>query len=170
MNFAHLHLLVNHVPVIIAITGIPVLALGLWLRNLTLTRTGLTLFVVAALAALAAYFTGEPAEEHLEGVAGLSETLIGRHEAAALAATIALGALGVLSLAALVFRRGRSRVAASVLLVLSLAPAALIGVAANRGGQIRHPEIRPGAVPVERARESARAGGTGPAAPAAARR
>ena len=148
MNGAHLHLLVNHVPVLGILFGLLLLVAALWRRSTELTRTSLVIFVLTAVAAVLVYLTGEPAEDAIEGVAGVTRGLIGRHEDAALAATIGLGILGAFSLGGLAgFRRLAvlPRWFTSSSLVLALVTAGMIGWAANLGGQIRHTEIRAGA-------------------------
>jgi uncharacterized membrane protein YeaQ/YmgE (transglycosylase-associated protein family) len=146
MSTVHLHLLLNHVPVIGTIIGLFLLAWAVFRRDQGLARATLTLFAVLAVVALATFLTGEPAEEAVEGLAGVTEGAIERHEEAALLATIALGILGALSLGTLVRFRRRPlplRVMA-LLLVLALVPAGVMGWTANLGGQIRHTEIRAG--------------------------
>jgi hypothetical protein len=71
--------------------------------------------------------------------------VVERHEEAALRATIALGVVGALSLAALLIRRGRTlpRGAMLAVLALGLVPAGAMVHTAYLGGQIRHSEIRP---------------------------
>ena len=144
MNWAHAHLILNHEPVVGLLLVLPILAWGLARRSQDLLRAGLSLLVLLALLSLAVFFTGEPAEELVENLAGVSEPMIERHEEAALFATIALVVVGALSLAGLLSFRRRAiplRLPA-VLLLLSLVPAGAVAWTANLGGQIRHPEIR----------------------------
>ena len=148
MNGAHLHLLVNHVPVLGILFGLLLLVAALWRGSTELTRTSLVVFVLTALAAVLVYLTGEPAEDAVEGVAGVTRGLIGRHEDAALAATIGLATLGLFSLGGLAGFRRLARIPrwfTSSSLLLALVAAGMIGWAANLGGQIRHTEIRAGA-------------------------
>lgn len=148
MNGAHLHLLVNHVPVLGLFFGLALLVAALWRRSTELTRTSLVVFALTAVAAIVVYLTGEPAEDSVEGLAGVSRALIERHESAALAATIGVGVLGGVALVGLAgFRRLAAvpRWFTSSSLVLALATAGLMGWTANLGGQIRHTEIRAGA-------------------------
>ena len=146
MSTVHLHLLLNHVPVIGTIVGLFLLAWAVFRRDQGLARATLGLFAILAVVALAAFLTGEPAEEAVEGLAGVTEGSIERHEEAALLATIALGVLGAASLGALVWFRRRAlpgRVLA-LMLVLALVPAGAMAWTANLGGQIRHTELRAG--------------------------
>ena len=144
MSMVHLHLLLNHVPVIGTIIGLCLLAWAVFRKDQGLGRATLGLFAVLAIVALATFLTGEPAEEAVEGLAGVTEGSIERHEEAALLATIALGVLGALSLAALVWfrRRPLTRRVMALLLVVALVPAGAMAWTANLGGQIRHSELR----------------------------
>lgn len=146
MSPAHLHLLLNHVPVLGTIGAILLLGYALLRRSQDLTRVALGSMVLVALAGVVVYLTGEPAEEAVEHLAGVSEPAIESHEEAALIATILLGAVGAVALGGLVaFRRratGIPRGFAVFALALSLAPAVAMGYTANIGGQIRHSEIR----------------------------
>lgn len=148
MSTVHLHLLLNHVPVIGTIIALLLLAYAALRKDETLVRVCLGMFAALALAALATFLTGEPAEEAVEALAGVSESVIERHEEAALLSTIALGTLGALSLIALLAfrRRHLPRLAAVAFLAAGLIPAGAMAWTANLGGQIRHSEIRPGAV------------------------
>lgn len=148
MNAAHLHLLVNHLPVIGTLFSIALLLWALIRRSPELTRVALGFFVLSAIGGLAAYWTGEPAEEMVEHMAGISEPILEEHEETAELATILLGVYGLFALGSLFyFRRRREigRVFTSVALVLSLIPMAAMAYTAYLGGEVRHPEIRPGA-------------------------
>ena len=67
MNAAHFHLIVNHLPLFAAMFGGLLMAAGLWRRSENLTRAGLMLGLVAGLGAGLASFSGERAEELVEG-------------------------------------------------------------------------------------------------------
>jgi uncharacterized membrane protein len=144
MNIVHLHLVLNHLPVIGASLGVLLLAAALLRRSEELSRVSLVLFVLLGVASVVVYLTGEPAEEAVEKLAGFSKSILERHEDAALLATIAMGGVGVLALLALFAFRRRPipRWATGTGLVLALSVATLMGYTANLGGQIRHTEIR----------------------------
>jgi hypothetical protein len=80
MNWAYVHLALNHLPVIGAIFGVLLLLLALLRKSEELKRVSLGVFVITALLALPIYFTGEPAEEVVEHLPGVAEPLIERHE------------------------------------------------------------------------------------------
>lgn len=147
-SLAHLHLILNHLPIIVTALGLLLLAVGILRRREGLSRTALAFFVGGALAALPVYLTGEPAEETVEGLPGVTDAIIGRHEDAALVAAIAVGVLGAFALWAL-WRYGRAaslpRWVATVALAGSLVGSGLMAWTGLLGGQIRHTEVRAGA-------------------------
>jgi uncharacterized membrane protein len=149
MNPAHLHLLLNHLPVVGTLGCVLLLAIAAARKSPELAKVSLGLFVAVAVTGAAAYLTGEPAEESVEHTAGVAEGLIDRHEEAATVASVLLYAVGALSLTGLwIFRRRavpRSFVLAT--LVAALLPTAAMAYTANLGGQIRHAEIRSGSAP-----------------------
>ena len=135
MNWPHLHLLLNHAPLFGTIFGAALLALAL-LRRTELTRTALSVLALSGLAALAAYFTGEPAAEAL---AGAPESLVDRHEDLAGVATVISGVVALAAVVALVASRrlpALSRWLSGTVLALALAATGLLAWTANVGGQI----------------------------------
>jgi hypothetical protein len=144
MTAPQLHLMLNHVPVIGTLFVALTLAAGLLFRSAALLRFGMVMLVGVALAAAPVFFSGEPAEESIEHMAGVSEPSIEAHEDMAKTASIALGALGLLAIAGLLFARGGapSRGLATATLVFALAVGGAMAWTAHLGGGIRHPEIR----------------------------
>ena len=143
MNWAHVHLMLNHLPVLGTIFGLALLAWAVIRRNETLQRAALATFVLAALAAIPVFLTGEPSEKLVEDLAGTAEAAIEAHEAAAVIALIAIEALGAMAMAALVLFRKRAlpRPLAGAALVFALATAGWMAQTANLGGRIRHDEL-----------------------------
>ena len=145
MNAAHLHLLMNHIPVIgIPIVGV-LLVLALIMKQQALFRIALGFTVLLALMTVPVYLSGEPAEEIVEDLTGVPHAFIEEHEEIAqvtLIATEVLGALALLGLA-LAWKRGRvPKPLAYGSLVLVLIASGLLARTAYLGGQIRHTEIR----------------------------
>lgn len=151
MNGAHLHLLINHIPVLGTFFALALLAFGAWKRSDEMQKAALGTFVIVALAAVATYLTGDPAEHVVKGLAGVSTALIERHDDAAGIALSGAIALGLLALAGLVWFRG-GRAIKNWFGTLALAGAVLVtglmAWTAYLGGQIRHSEIRPDAAPM----------------------
>jgi uncharacterized membrane protein len=147
MSGAHLHLIVNHIPVLGAVFGLLLLSYGVVKRNDGIVRSGLWTLAIVGLAGLAAYLTGEPAEEVVERLPGISESVIERHEEAAYLATIGGGVVGLVAMAGLLLHRAGRPVGggfSALMLLLTLGLFGGMAWTANLGGQIRHAEIRSG--------------------------
>jgi uncharacterized membrane protein len=148
MNWAHAHLILNHVPVLGTLFGLALLAWAMMRRDNAVHRAALGALVAVALLALPAYFTGEPAEELAERTAGVAKSAIESHEAAAVIALVGVEVLGLLALAGLYrARRGATPSVAlgRAVLVAAVITGGLMAWTANLGGQIQHAEIRSGA-------------------------
>ena len=146
---AHLHLVLNHIPVLGTMIFAPLVLLwGLLRRSRDVTQIGLLLTVLLALATVPVYLTGEPAEEQVEHQPWFDERRVEEHEGRAEAALIAVLVTGTAALVGLWLARGdrpyRRGVSLAVLVGLVVS-AALFALAALDGGQIRHDEIRPAA-------------------------
>lgn len=148
MSFTHLHLLLNHFPVIGAVLGIALLGFAILRSNDVLGKTSLWLFAMLGAVSVAVYFTGEPAEEAIEKLPGFSESITERHEEFAQLATIAFALFGATALGALAFFRKKSLPRSLMVgaLVLSIVAGGMMGYTALLGGQVRHTEIRSGAL------------------------
>jgi hypothetical protein len=149
MTDAHLHLLVNHLPIVGA-------ALSTLLWGLALVTGGERgALRAAALAAVftgagaaAAQLTGEPAEEAVERLPWADEALMHEHEERAEAATVVAVISGVLGLVAWGIAEKKDKgnaVLTGAALVGAIGTAGLMGWTGQAGGQIRHDEIRDGA-------------------------
>ncbi len=144
-NPAHVHLLLNHVPVIGTILGIFLLIVALLRKSEDLKKVSLSFFVVMAAVAVPAYLTGEPAEGIVRDLPGVSREMIEQHEEAALVALIVLVVLGLCCLACLYFFRHAPAMptwVVAALLVLSIVAGCLMAYTANLGGQVHHQELR----------------------------
>src|SRR3990172_2883025 len=105
MNWAHVHLIINHIPVI----GIGLLILlfivAMVRKNKGLITVALAFIILISLATIPVYLTGEPAEEVVEDMPGISEELIEEHEEQADIAFILVEVAGGLALITLIARR-----------------------------------------------------------------
>lgn len=152
MNGAHFHLLVNHFPIILPIVGILVLVIGLIARSEAVKRTGHFIFILGAVASLVAMSSGEEAEEVVETLAGISESYIETHEEAAeqfAILTYILGVLAMLGLWASFKRKSFANIIAIATLVLAMITVFFAQKTGTSGGEIRHTEIRDGALPYD---------------------
>lgn len=143
MNVVHLHLLMNHLPVVGSLFAL-VLFAGTMYRRSVSPRFALWFLVGLGAAAVTVYLTGEPAAESVEKLVGITEQSIERHEEMAELATIGAGILAALALIALLtFRRKEiPRWVGAAGLIGTILLSATMGWTANLGGQIRHSEIR----------------------------
>jgi len=145
MNAAHLHLMINHIPVLGTIFGVLLLGLALWRKSEDLKKAALATFVVVAVAAVVTYLTGEPAEGVLKSLPGVSEGSFEQHEELAGVAMAASVAVGVAALGGLAWSQGARPIKAwfgTIVLVGALVVSGLMGYTAYLGGQIRHTEMQ----------------------------
>ena len=63
MNDAHLHLLVNHFPIIGTIFALGILIAGIFLKNNSIKNTAFILLIIATIFGAISMSTGEGAEE-----------------------------------------------------------------------------------------------------------
>jgi uncharacterized membrane protein len=148
MNDAHLHMVVNHFPIIGTIFGFVILIIGLALKNKTLQNTSYGLFIVAAIFAAISMGTGEGAEELVEDMPNIGKEIIHEHEELAEKLAVLLYVLGGLSLVGLYLNfKNHSKAKLLSFLILGIATAGLFLVqkVGTSGGEIRHTEIRPNA-------------------------
>lgn len=158
MNNAHWHLLVNHFPVIGTFFALGILLAALFLKNNTLKNTAYFLFIVAALFAFAAMYTGEGAEEMVEDLPNIGKQIIHEHEEIAEKLAVVLYLLAGISLFGLYLNYKKHPKAAPIsylVLVLSLVAVFLAQKTGTSGGEIRHTEIRtPTGMPIESSKDN----------------
>ncbi|PWA08947.1 hypothetical protein [Flavobacterium laiguense] len=145
MNDAHLHMVVNHFPIIGTIFGFGILITGLILKNKTLQNASYALFVVAAIFAVISMGTGEGAEELVEDMPNIGKEIIHEHEELAEKLAVLLYVLGGLSLVGMYLNfKNHSKAKLLSFLILGIATAGLflIQKVGTSGGEIRHTEIR----------------------------
>ena len=139
-----LHLMLNHLPIVGFFLMLPVLMFALWTQKVDYKRVALLRVSVMGLLSLPAFFTGEPAEEGIEHLAGVSESLIEDHEEAAeLALILALVTAGLASASWIASRKNSSLLkwAMPVVTVAALGTSGVMAWVGHEGGKIRHPEI-----------------------------
>ncbi|MGZ3817869.1 MAG: DUF2231 domain-containing protein [Bdellovibrio sp.] len=146
MNAANVHLILNHVTIV----GIPIATIfllhGILKGNLFSRRFALAVLIVLSAVVVPVYLTGEPAEETVEDLPGVVESMIETHEDAGKVSMVLTILLGVASLFALWFQKDdrKGKKAATIVLIFSLIPIASLVYTGSLGGKIRHTEIRPG--------------------------
>ena len=80
MNLVHIHLLLNHWPIIGSFIGLALFLVSLAAHSDDLKQTSLAIFALIALLAIPTYMSGNVAQEVLKGSKGLSEALIQTHQ------------------------------------------------------------------------------------------
>jgi hypothetical protein len=150
LNPAHVHLLLNHIPVFTSVGAALLILWGLLRKSEEVLRLGLLLAIVAGLAGYGVQLTGDPAEHTIIGIPGVDRRLIHAHEEAADWAWMIMavaGGLALISFLLLLRKRAMARTLAILTMLVELVGFAAVARAANLGGEIRHPEIRAGFIP-----------------------
>src|SRR6516162_2771983 len=155
-NVAHLHIAINHIPVILIPTALVILAVGVWRRSEAVFRTGIVVAWAGVAFGLATYFTGDPAADLVLATEKAQEKtldpIVGEHDASAswaLGSAVLVAAAGVWAWR----RKGLGREVTVPILVLTALCTAILGRTALLGGRIRHPEARAGFVAPAHAEE-----------------
>jgi len=145
MSWTHLHLLLNHVPVLGTIFGLLLLGVAMIIKSAELKKASLGIFIITALATIPVYLTGNSAEDTVEHLPAVAESIIDQHQEWALISLVTVGVLGLFATGGLlVARRLRAFPTwiVTTTLIFSLVVGGLMAWTANLGGQIRHTEIR----------------------------
>lgn len=151
MNEAHLHITLNHFPIIGSILGIAIMAAGMFFKSRDTVRTALVVLIISALVAIPTYLTGEAAEETVENMAGISHDLIHEHEEQAelyIWLIVGVGVLAAISFFADVKQLAMRKAMFIATIVLGLVSIFFARQVGTSGGEINHPEIRSDFVPV----------------------
>lgn len=147
MNDIHYHLIINHFPIVGTILAFFIVIIGFLSRVSAVLHTGLAIFIFSALTSLAAFQTGENAEDMAESLPGVSHELIEKHEHEAerfRSFSIAAGVLALIALYLSVKKKPGVVMLCTALLIVAGVAAFYSSKAGTSGGEIRHPEIREG--------------------------
>lgn len=148
MNDAHVHLLLNHTPILGTLFGTLVLGYGWLSKSRGALKVGLATLLLVALVTIPAYITGEGAAELVEKLPGINLDALQAHEnvgewalwSNGLVGTAAL--LGLLSIAQGSSRDRKVRAWILVTLLLGSIAFTLMVWTGLTGGAIRHAELR----------------------------
>jgi uncharacterized membrane protein len=145
MNQAHVHLVLNHLPIIFPIVGLLVIIAGMFLRSEIVKRVAYSIFIIGALSAIAAFVTGEGAEDVVEKIQGVSEQFIKAHEEIAETFAVFSYLLGAISLVAF-WANWKQKSFSNGLCIGTIGLCIVVLLYAQKtgttGGEIRHTEIR----------------------------
>lgn len=139
-----MHLVINHVPIIGTILAVGIVLVALVLKNDTVKRTGLILFVAAGITVYPANFTGEDAEEIVENQVGVTEQQIHAHEEAAETTMTMMSIALVLALIHLFNRPATpniQRLAFTAFMITAIIACIYAGIAGHEGGKITRPNL-----------------------------
>lgn len=145
MNDAHFHLVVNHFPIVGVLIGFLILLAGFMMQKEQIKNTALGIFIFSALTAIAAFLTGEGAEEIVENLPEISETLIHKHEEYAelfLTVLLILGGISFITLFLQYKKLSFYKYGFVLALLLSITSIIISKYVGTSGGEITHIEIR----------------------------
>jgi len=169
-QLAHIHLLLNHFPTIGFAIGFALLVIGAYVKSDEIQRASLVILFLIAVIAIPTYLSGPAALDKICAreagqiicPSGLSLTLIQEHEDWALLAFCVMELTGFFAWIGLWQLRRNPKLSSgnlATVLLLGAISFGLMSVAANKGGDIRHPEIQS-----EQAKQMATEGGRVPIA------
>ncbi len=145
MNDAHLHIVVNHFPIIGLFFGILILLFGIIRNNGTLKSTAYIIFIFCMIMGKVSMMTGDNAEHSVEKMAGFSGEYIHEHEETAELFMKPLYVLGIVSIFGLVSvakKRSSEKIVSICVLLIAAICLFLSKDVGTTGGEIRHTEIR----------------------------
>ncbi len=145
MNSTYLHLLLNHFPIIGTLMGSGLLLWGIIKKQAQTQSVAAGILFLMAIIALPVYLSGEPAEETVENLPGISETMMELHEESANLAIWIMGITGIISLVAIILHRQKHAFSGKAYLLAFILSVVTFGAMVQTGyygGRIRHSEIR----------------------------
>ena len=147
MSAAHVHLLLNHIPILGTIGGLLLLGYGMIRKSEDVKRASLFAFTITALVTIPVYLTGDGTAQIVGNLPGVSTAIIAQHDTAATFTIVAIEILGIVSLLSLWLSRRSPEIKRKLVfavLVLAIIASGLGAWTGNLGGQIRHTEVRSG--------------------------
>lgn len=144
MNQTHIHLLINHLPIIGSIIGALVLLHGIGVKSNQTIIAAYYIFVLCAIGATIASLTGEATEESVENIQGIVKSAIEPHQEFALYALISLISLGIVSIFGIFVTWKVSHLVKNtsyLILILAILSFILVARTGYLGGLIRHTEL-----------------------------
>jgi uncharacterized membrane protein len=131
----NVHPMLIHFPIVLVVLAAAVDAVHLVRPGQAMGRLAVALWVLGALTAVAAYFTGRAAAETVF-IPGMAHVLVDDHRAWALASTVALAGVAVLRLGSSVARRADTLTMRILFVALALALVVLVQQTAERGARL----------------------------------
>jgi|SRR5688572_6830664 len=144
MNGAHVHLLLNHFPILGSLFALCLLLYGIIIKSNSVIKAALLAMIVSSLFAIPTYLSGEDAEHVVDPVIGINDAALEEHEDASEFAFWGILMSGAIALGTLVGSR-KSRPVPKTLLwvnvVMMIWVFSMMARTGLLGGQIRHTEI-----------------------------
>lgn len=139
MSNIQLHTALGHLAVSLTFIAFGVLIVSLLLKEDSVIKTSLYLFIAAGVFAIPVYLAGAPTKTIVEKIPGINTKAIEEHEYIARITFISIQGLGLLSICCLVYYRELLiRSVQKILVVIALVISILAVQTANSGVFIRH--------------------------------
>jgi formate hydrogenlyase subunit 3/multisubunit Na+/H+ antiporter MnhD subunit len=147
MNPAHIHLLVNHLPIIGQFFSVFLVLVAFYFRQEEgVLAAAVTVMLLSALGAVAAFLTGSPAIKQIATLPGIAHQYINLHykrAKLALLFSIITALVGVFFMYNAFSKTGVNHIYWYLLMLFCAGITAIIMIfTGNVGGKIHHPEIR----------------------------
>lgn len=146
LDAPHLHLLTNHLPIFVILSGLFALAVGLWRKNRGTTQVALTLMFIGIAGGILTFWLGQQAYKPVRGLADeVGQEWLDLHmeRAEEVIWVFWIACAAVVSAWVLGWKQHRLALPAVMVAgALGLATLGFSGWIADAGGKIRHPELR----------------------------
>ncbi|GHO82144.1 hypothetical protein [Dictyobacter formicarum] len=145
MNMAHIHIILNHIPILGTAFVALAFLIALIFRNVFLQKLSLWFLALAALSTAAAYLTGDGATHIVESLNHASPILIHDHESMARISLIIMFFTGIIALFGIVFytrKPALPRYLQVIVMAILIINTAVLIYVGYLGGLVSHPEIR----------------------------
>ena len=145
MDSVHIHLIVNHIPVIVTILSVLILAWAMVTKHADYRKLAFIGFIIAGLFVLVTFETGENAEDIVERLAWFDHDVLETHEHAAETARWIVLLTAISGVAGLTYFKNEKKTGFTVFLwisfLLALVAAGYLIYTGYLGGFIRHDEL-----------------------------
>ena len=118
MDATRIHLFITHLPVFGLLLGFCALLFGVLRNDKGVKLTSLAIIIVAIVGGLIAFQTGEPAEETVENITGISHDSVEAHEEAGEISNVFFIGLGFLAIVAAYFETKNKRFSKQLLIAV----------------------------------------------------
>ncbi len=145
MNGAHIHLLLNHIPILGSLFALCLLLYGIFDKSESVIKAALVTLVVTALVGIPAFLSGEEAGHVVDSIIGINKTAMEAHEEMAEIAFWSLMLNAAIALGTLLATRSSKMISMPLVwinVILLLVVFVLLARTGWLGGEIRHSEIQ----------------------------